>query len=198
MLASQSIFLANIQAFDFLGHQVPAESLAACGYSPIAVIFATGTCTILVITFFANGFQIYSKGMPLLGSCSAAISAACHPDDHEGPDIAQWPLQYGVLKSSGTRRKLLRRRTGDLVRGTIKPREAQWEEKRGAVVGIRRVDTGQSESGSSSVSEAGDADLPEQETPRDRRVGFSSWDVDSLVNGGVYWGISAGRSSERQ
>ena len=36
--------------------------------------------------------------MPLAGSNSAAISAACHPD--EDSDVAERPLKYGVLPSA--------------------------------------------------------------------------------------------------
>jgi len=34
---------------------------------------------VAVIFLLANGFRRYDGGIPLVGNCSAAISAACHP-----------------------------------------------------------------------------------------------------------------------
>ena len=43
-----------------------------------------------------SGLRRYKGGIPLAGSCSAAISAACHPLVDEG-DVAQVPVKWGVV-----------------------------------------------------------------------------------------------------
>ena len=42
------------------------------------------------------GLRRYEEGMPLAGSCSAAISAACHPQADE-VDVSLVPLKWGVV-----------------------------------------------------------------------------------------------------
>lgn len=42
------------------------------------------------------GFSRFGKGAPLVGSCSAAISAACHPAEGE-EDVAGREVMWGVV-----------------------------------------------------------------------------------------------------
>jgi hypothetical protein len=44
----------------------------------IAVFFAILVGVVAVTAGVINGFRRYNVGIPLVGSCSAAISAACH------------------------------------------------------------------------------------------------------------------------
>ena len=78
-LVSQSIFLARVNVVDSMGFEYPDESISTCGYSPIAIIFVIILGSIIVLVGIAYGFRKTSSGIPLVGSCSAAISAACHP-----------------------------------------------------------------------------------------------------------------------
>ena len=76
---SQSIFLARL---DVVGSKIlgkMSESFSTCGYSPIAIIFTIVLGFIVVLVGIANGFRKVKGGMPFAGSCSAVISAACHP-----------------------------------------------------------------------------------------------------------------------
>lgn len=45
------------------------------------------------------GPQRYNGGMPLAGSCSAVLSAACHPAVDE-QDVALVPVKWGVVSIS--------------------------------------------------------------------------------------------------
>ena len=45
------------------------------------------------------GLRRYNGGMPLVGSCSAAPSAACHPLADE-LDVALLPVKWGVVSIS--------------------------------------------------------------------------------------------------
>ena len=82
-LVSQSIFLArvNIIGYDDNGAEVERAGVSTCGYSPIAMIFVIILGSIVVLLGIFFGFRKSRGDMPLAGSCSAAISAACHPPE---------------------------------------------------------------------------------------------------------------------
>ena len=89
-LVSQSIFLLLVSAYDKneKGQDVEETStvLNTCGYSPSAILTAILVGSVTLIFVILNGFRRFpATSMPLAGSCSAAISAACHPppNDHE-------------------------------------------------------------------------------------------------------------------
>ena len=90
-LVSQSLFLARIGQSDGQGNIDVITS--TCGYSPIAIIFTIIVGSIMVIGVILNGFWRYRPGMPLAPSCSAAISAACHPlagDGNAARSLVRW------------------------------------------------------------------------------------------------------------
>ena len=52
-----------------------------------------------MICGIVNGFRKYDDGIPLVGSCSAAISAACHAQ--RGDEMAFLkPLMWGKVQDS--------------------------------------------------------------------------------------------------
>jgi hypothetical protein len=67
----------------------------------VAVLIVGGVMACSVIGF---GFIPYKRGMPLAGSCSMAISAACHPrkTDKSGSESRDWEqkLQWGVVETN--------------------------------------------------------------------------------------------------
>ena len=77
---SQSIFLARINVI-YSGVEVPGIGLSTCGYSPMAMIFVIFLGSVIVLLGMCFGFRKSKGVMPLAGSCSAAISAACHPSE---------------------------------------------------------------------------------------------------------------------
>ncbi len=105
-LVSQSIFVVNITMIDYTGQSFPGGSnnighLLTLGYSPIAIIFsiALGGCLILGLISF--GLMPFETGMPIAGSCSISISAACHADsscvNSDSESIAQKKLKWGEI-----------------------------------------------------------------------------------------------------
>ena len=79
-LVSQSIFLLLIGAYDVDDFKVDWGSFTTCGYSPIAILTSILVGSLTLIVGLLNGFRRYpATSMPLVASCSAAISAACHP-----------------------------------------------------------------------------------------------------------------------
>ena len=72
-----------------------------CGWSPSAVIVSIIAAGLVVIVGVLFGFRRYAPGGPqLVGSCSAAIAAACHRDpDEDGEHMVLLPLRWGVTSS---------------------------------------------------------------------------------------------------
>jgi hypothetical protein len=103
-LCSQSIFVVNIQES---GSGPPPTDRASqsltVGYSPIAllttVIFAL--CTLLLNLLL--GLKHLSSAMPIAGTCSLAIAAACHPDTDAGEEMAKKELKWGAVRGLNNR-----------------------------------------------------------------------------------------------
>jgi hypothetical protein len=74
------------------------SSNVTCGYSPIAIIFVIIVAVLMAAFAVFTGCKRFRSGMPVVGSCSAAISAACHPvPGLEKMVEADAPLQWGVM-----------------------------------------------------------------------------------------------------
>ncbi|KAF6232072.1 hypothetical protein HO173_009666 [Letharia columbiana] len=93
---SQSIFLARVNVIDSAGVEVAGEGVSTCGYSPIALIFVIILGSIVVLLGIAFGFRKARVGMPHAGSCSAVISAACHPPEAD-VDASSKRVMWGVV-----------------------------------------------------------------------------------------------------
>ena len=84
--------------FDSDGSELKEFSISRCGFSLLALITVIIFGNVVVIGGLVNGFRVYDAGMPLVGSCSAAISAACHPT-HQDTDMSVLPVKWGVEKT---------------------------------------------------------------------------------------------------
>jgi hypothetical protein len=79
--------------------------------------------TFMMAVVIGCGIIPYKRGMPLAGSCSLAISAACHPEqDSEDAStlLSEQKLQWGVVNTSvdGIRHcAFSSREVGTLVKG---------------------------------------------------------------------------------
>ncbi|KAJ9612192.1 hypothetical protein H2200_003789 [Cladophialophora chaetospira] len=95
-LISQSIFLAVIADYSPLGELSDPIAIASCGFSPLAmilvIVFGSG---IIIITFALGWFRQYDGRIPLVGSCSAAIAAACHQPEWD-TDASAKAVRWGV------------------------------------------------------------------------------------------------------
>ena len=110
-LVSQSIFLARIDRYDPRGQLDTYKtirlanldgSISTCGYSSSAVVTVVILGTCIVIAPILLGFRKLDPGIPLVGSCSLAISAACHRPA-EDTDAAYNPIQWGAVKHETSR-----------------------------------------------------------------------------------------------
>ncbi|KAF2846689.1 hypothetical protein T440DRAFT_405013 [Plenodomus tracheiphilus IPT5] len=94
-LASQSIFLVQITITATQDRQV-TRLMSTCGYSAVAIILCIVVGTIVAIGGLVIGRFKYVSAMPMASSCSAAISAACHPLP-EDAHASTLPVQWGVV-----------------------------------------------------------------------------------------------------
>ncbi|PUU76453.1 hypothetical protein B9Z19DRAFT_1149369 [Tuber borchii] len=76
-LTSQSIFLARVDIWEPLGREVRGM-MSTVGYSCIAIIFALPLGILALLTAVGMGLRPFAAEITTVGSCSAAISAACH------------------------------------------------------------------------------------------------------------------------
>ena len=78
------------------GTESAEESISTCGYSNIAIIFVISLGLCLVVCPLLLGFRRLDGIAPNVGSCSAAISAACHPPEAD-VDAASRSVQWGAV-----------------------------------------------------------------------------------------------------
>ena len=102
-LVSQSIFLVRIDSYDPHHNLDPSTSFSSCGYSAYALVITMIVGSVMFLALLCNGFRRLDTRMPLVGSCSLAISAACHrpPDDDEASLL---PVQWGAVSHETARR----------------------------------------------------------------------------------------------
>lgn len=100
-LISQSLFYVQVLPFDARGNPVPKDQLVACGFSPIAIIFAMSLGGLMVCAILGVGMKRYKTNIPLAVSCSAAISAACHPPP--GGNDPLKPIKWGEIPEQPAR-----------------------------------------------------------------------------------------------
>ena len=101
-LISQAIFLVVVAEYNPDGTLLSPVAVASCGFSPLAMILGIAAgCAIIIVTFLLGFGLRYEPSMPLAGSCSAAISAACHPPDWDS-DAAMRPIKWGVIPDTLT------------------------------------------------------------------------------------------------
>ncbi|KAF2019264.1 hypothetical protein BU24DRAFT_489262 [Aaosphaeria arxii CBS 175.79] len=115
-LVSQSIFLVAVDEYQFdlrdangnlydVKHFDSAQAAfkgvyTTCGYSPIAIIATLFLGCFMVILGVGAGFIPYKPGMVTVGSCSAAMSAACHAEEFDGikgSRAATMEVKWGVV-----------------------------------------------------------------------------------------------------
>lgn len=71
-------------------------NISTCGYSCIVIISVIIFESITVILGLLNGSKRYPEGMSLIGSCNAAISAACHSLE-ENIDASLLSVLWGAV-----------------------------------------------------------------------------------------------------
>ena len=101
-LISQSLFLARITVLTRTGEEDPHNSISNVAYSCIPLLFVIILGSITVFVGLLTGFRKYNPGIPLAASCSAAISAACHPPK-EDTNASDKPVMWGAVSKDEAR-----------------------------------------------------------------------------------------------
>ncbi|KIK53477.1 hypothetical protein GYMLUDRAFT_178990 [Collybiopsis luxurians FD-317 M1] len=99
-LVSQSIFLVEVvywnNTWDSSDILDSKNNIISCGWSPVGMMLASIVAATLILSVFSFGFFRHLNGdMPLVGSCSAAIAAACHPPVDGSNSLK--PLKWGAI-----------------------------------------------------------------------------------------------------
>lgn len=109
-LLSQSLYMVKVDAVDARGDLVRDGgdgnaygyySITTCGYSPPAIVAsAVGIVAFAAFVCGVGAKRLANNGMPLAGSCSAAIAASCHGGPR-GAVVAWKPLAWGEVVVGG-------------------------------------------------------------------------------------------------
>ena len=105
-LLSETIYLVRVATYDIDEELLPLGDLSIISYGcsglGLILFISLSGLMILALCFFC--FRRYIPRMPVVSSCSLAISAACHPPQIR-EDMAFQPLMYGVtgLNENGTK-----------------------------------------------------------------------------------------------
>ncbi|KAI8657985.1 hypothetical protein NCS57_01178700 [Fusarium keratoplasticum] len=93
-LLSQSVFIVPLQ-FESAREDHFATTL---GYSPIAIIAVTVAAAAMALAVIISGYRRLPTAMPVVGSCSLGIAAACHGlGGAERTDETVVPLRWGAM-----------------------------------------------------------------------------------------------------
>ncbi|PUU77986.1 hypothetical protein B9Z19DRAFT_1127466 [Tuber borchii] len=97
-LTSQSLFLVLIEMWQpFKDEAIPAWPVL--GYSCIAIIFVLMLGILALVTAAWVRFKQFPAEITTVGSCSAAISAACHASEAHPEEIVGKKLRWGDVGS---------------------------------------------------------------------------------------------------
>lgn len=103
-LVSESLFLINVNLYNPDG-TFSGSSNSQLGFGMTGTIASAVLSIVVVVLIMASALLKYPSSMPLIGNCSAAISAACHRAEDEGPDMVLKPLMYGILRTEAVEGK---------------------------------------------------------------------------------------------
>jgi hypothetical protein len=111
-LVSQSLFFINIKMLNANGGAISQseiessfaeiDRLMSCGYSPVAILFTTLLAVLLISFVLLTSRRKIIGGMPIVGGCSAAMSAACHGHRDDSKHLQlQWGAIYTTPSAKG-------------------------------------------------------------------------------------------------
>lgn len=99
-LVSRRFFIVQITVFEWDGAEQPERDISACGYSPLAILIVILILVLSLLVMLGAGRQKLTPTIPVCGTNSVAIAAACHYSDEGDPDVACKPLPWGVTEEA--------------------------------------------------------------------------------------------------
>lgn len=98
-LVSQSTFYVLRIPYTPQGEAVWSDSISSLGFSPLLIFCALLIGSFIICLLILLSLKRFKSNMPLAGSCSTVICAACHPPKYESPDfIALGLVKWGETK----------------------------------------------------------------------------------------------------
>ena len=97
-LVSRSLFLVRINVYGWDGTQQPDRDISAAGYSPLAILIVILIVIVSLIVMLIAGWKKVKPGIPVCGTNSVAIAAACHYAGEEDHNVVQRGLRWGVTE----------------------------------------------------------------------------------------------------
>ncbi|KAL2120318.1 hypothetical protein VTJ04DRAFT_4344 [Mycothermus thermophilus] len=106
-LLSQTLFVVLIEVYrqwleldprtgePYVAPAVRVFDVSKLGWSPIGAVIVMVLGAAMVVVLIGAACWPLRSNMPVAGSCSAAISAACHPPEPRDPDAWMKPLMWG-------------------------------------------------------------------------------------------------------
>lgn len=95
-LVSQTVFLAELYVQDRNGTIDYDKSISACGISGLALIVLSCIAGMMLFVVVGTLALRPKESIPMASSCSATMSAACHPPPDDD-DCHLKPVRWGVL-----------------------------------------------------------------------------------------------------
>jgi len=96
-LVSQSLFLVRADRWDPFGREI-LIMMNSVGYSCLAIIFTLALGIFALMTAAVMGYRKFAAEITTVGSCSAAISPACHPWSAESQRITGKKVRWGDVE----------------------------------------------------------------------------------------------------
>lgn len=115
--------MVGIEAYSPTMERHHAQDVLTCGYSPVAIISSIAVGSVMFFSLVGLSYRLFESGMPVVGSCSFTIAAACHPsfdpnredednveldtgmdrenNEDEEEDMALLPVQWGSVPVMG-------------------------------------------------------------------------------------------------
>lgn len=94
-LVSQSMFYIQIIPYNSLEYPDYKRKPSSIKLSLLAIFLALLVGAVMLCLLVALAFRRFKSVMSLAGSCSTAISAACHPPKDEADTAALGPVMWG-------------------------------------------------------------------------------------------------------
>lgn len=100
---SQTLYLANISVIN-RDNEIPnVDEITTVAYAPAGMVGLFVVAIIMVFVLVANSFRYFGGQMPIVGSNSAAISAACHVQmpERRRRELVLRRIAWGEVPSDG-------------------------------------------------------------------------------------------------
>lgn len=116
---SQSLFVQVTDLYEINGNFWPGSTMITPGFSNPAILAGIIWSFVMLVALYDLALRRFDgRNMPLLGSNSLAISAACHPPIND-INAATRKIAYGVLPGDGDRVGFTSLKVGELQEGVV-------------------------------------------------------------------------------